>query len=196
MAVDQMLLGTVGPSTPAGRQMPASPTPMRVSAEQPAISPQAPSLTFGEVYDRNINDPTRGWAVPCSLREGCHGKGHGAVADSGYLSQIDGRIMMIAAIRLSDKWVRGGKCLVSAVWIAVAGWMISRTFYEVVASDRPRSSLLAPVGAAMMAARDAQCFWLAAPGIARNHFVRAQAAAQERQAIFSRPVQTIERSPP
>jgi hypothetical protein len=124
MAVDQMLLGTVGPSTPAGRQMPASPTPMRVSAEQPAISPQAPSLIFGEVYDRNINDPTRGWAVPCSLREGCHGKGHGVVADSGYLSQIDGRIMMIAAIRLSDKWVRGGKFLVSAVWIAVAGWMI------------------------------------------------------------------------
>ena len=75
MAVDQMLLGTVGPSAPAGRQMPASPTPMRVSAEQPAISPQAPSLTFGEVYDRNINDPTRGWAVPFSLREGLSRRG-------------------------------------------------------------------------------------------------------------------------
>ena len=34
-----------------------------VPPEQPVISPEPPLLTFGEVYDRYINDPTRGWSV-------------------------------------------------------------------------------------------------------------------------------------
>ena len=60
LAVDPMLVGAVGQSAPTGQRFT---TASSVSAEQPAISPQPPCLTFGEVYDRYINDPTRGWSV-------------------------------------------------------------------------------------------------------------------------------------
>jgi len=62
LTVDPMLLGAVGAPAPMGQRTPVF-TVASVSAEQRAILPQPPLLTFGEVYDRYINDPTRGWSV-------------------------------------------------------------------------------------------------------------------------------------
>jgi len=44
-------------------RMPVFTMASSVPPEQPVISSEPPLLTFGEVYDRYINDPTRGWSV-------------------------------------------------------------------------------------------------------------------------------------
>ncbi|WP_328805797.1 DUF6538 domain-containing protein [Sphingobium yanoikuyae] len=63
LAVDPMLLAAVGAAAPMAQRVPVFTMASSGPAEQPVISPQLPLLTFGEVYDRYINDPTRGWSV-------------------------------------------------------------------------------------------------------------------------------------
>lgn len=60
LAVDPMLLAANGTPDLVGQPMPVFTRASSVPAEQPVIPPL---LTFGEVYNRYINDPARGWSV-------------------------------------------------------------------------------------------------------------------------------------
>ncbi|BBF68248.1 tyrosine-type recombinase/integrase [Sphingomonas bisphenolicum] len=64
MTIDPVLLEGVGSSAQVG---PRQPVPAAASTvyfpSPPVVPPQKSCLTFGNVYDRYINDPTRGWSV-------------------------------------------------------------------------------------------------------------------------------------
>ncbi|WP_312313247.1 tyrosine-type recombinase/integrase [Sphingobium yanoikuyae] len=64
MTIDPVLLEGVGSSALVG---PRQPTPAVASTARhpapPIVVLQEPCLTFGEVYDLYINDPTRGWSA-------------------------------------------------------------------------------------------------------------------------------------
>ncbi|WP_412458738.1 DUF6538 domain-containing protein [Sphingobium yanoikuyae] len=63
LVVDPMLLAAVGAAAPMVPHMPVLRMASSVPPEQPVVSSEPPLLTFGEVYDRYINDPTRSWSV-------------------------------------------------------------------------------------------------------------------------------------
>jgi hypothetical protein len=63
LAVDEVLFTAAGAPASAVERMSAVAIPPVGLAEQPTITSQPPLLTFGEVYDRYINDPTRGWSI-------------------------------------------------------------------------------------------------------------------------------------
>ena len=63
LPVDEMLFTTAGAPASTVKRMPVVATATASPAEPPAVASQPPPLTFGEVYDRYINDPTRGWSI-------------------------------------------------------------------------------------------------------------------------------------